>query len=76
VLSDVDRPTLISLIDKTPMPEPHSTCVMANYDFFKEWFKANPEKLDNVYLGLSKLEIVAVALERKRDNPQLVFESS
>ena len=75
VLSDLDRPTLISLIDKTPMPEPHSTCVMVNYGFFKEWFKANPEKLDNVYLGLSKLEIVAVALERKRDNPQLVFES-
>ncbi|EPC00373.1 hypothetical protein L861_13955 [Litchfieldella anticariensis FP35 = DSM 16096] len=75
VLSDIDRPTLISLIDGTPMPDVHSERVMANYELFKEWFEANPEKLDAVYLGLSKLEIVAVALERQRDNPQLVFES-
>lgn len=75
MLSDIDRPTLISLVEGAPLPEPHSSRVMANYNFFKEWFKANPEKLDAVYLGLSKLEIVAVALERQRDNPQLVFES-
>lgn len=75
VLSDIDRPTLISLIDELPIPDPYSSCVMTNYKFFKEWFEANPEKLDAVYLGLSKLEIVAVALERQRDNPQLVFES-
>lgn len=75
VLSDIDRPTLISLIDELPMPDPYSSCVINNYNFFKEWFEANPEKLDAVYLGLSKLEIVAVALERQRDNPQLVFES-
>jgi len=75
VLSDIDRPTLISLIDELPMPDPYSSCVINNYNFFKEWFEANPAKLDAVYLGLSKLEIVAVALERQRDNPQLVFES-
>ena len=75
VLSDIDRPTLISLIDELPMPDPYSSCVINNYNFFKEWFEANPEKFDAVYLGLSKLEIVAVALERQRDNPQLVFES-
>ncbi|MGM0915330.1 MAG: GmrSD restriction endonuclease domain-containing protein [Pseudomonadota bacterium] len=75
VLSDIDRPTLISLIDEVPRPEPYSSRVLANYELFKEWFEANPEQLDAVYLGLSKLEIVAVALERQRDNPQLVFES-
>ncbi|MBB3231981.1 DUF262 and DUF1524 domain-containing protein [Halomonas stenophila] len=75
VLSDIDRPTLISLIDDLPRPEPHSSRVMANYELFIEWFEAHPEQLDAVYLGLSKLEIVAVALERQRDNPQLVFES-
>ncbi|QOR40237.1 DUF262 domain-containing protein [Billgrantia diversa] len=75
VLSDIDRPTLISLLDDLPMPDPYSSRVIANYEFFKEWFENNPEHLDASYLGLSKLEIVAVALERQRDNPQLVFES-
>ncbi|HFI9374578.1 TPA: DUF262 domain-containing protein, partial [Vibrio parahaemolyticus] len=50
--------------------------VIQNYQFFKEKLgRLSNEQVSEIYLGLQKLLIVDIALDRERDNPQLIFES-
>lgn len=74
-LSDVDRETLFSIIGGRNQPDEHSFRVMQNYKFFEERLKNIDGNIKTVCRGLSKLLIVYVALSRKEDNPQLIFES-
>ncbi len=47
---------------------------MENFKFFEEWV-SNTDKLEMIFKGLEKLMIVEIALEKGKDDPQLIFES-
>ncbi|GAA7087729.1 hypothetical protein HpBGD13_06840 [Helicobacter pylori] len=75
ILSESDKDTLLSLIDKNKRkPSELSSKIMENFELFKEWIRKNTDKLETIFKGLEKLMIVEIALNDK-DDPQLIFES-
>ncbi len=75
VLSEIDRDTLFAVIDDKKLPDNHSLRINENFLFLKQRIEDCIDDLDIVCRGLSKLLVVYVALSRKDDNPQLIFES-
>ncbi len=76
ILSEPDRDTLLSLIDKDRRkPSEPSLKIMENFKLFEEWIRKNTDKLETIFKGLEKLMVVEISLERDKDNPQLIFES-
>ncbi|WP_033588660.1 DUF262 and DUF1524 domain-containing protein [Helicobacter pylori] len=75
ILSEPDRDTLLSLIDKNKRkPSEPSLKIVENFKLFEEWIRKNTNKLETIFKGLEKLMIVWIALKGK-DDPQLIFES-
>ncbi|GAA9094748.1 hypothetical protein TW0001_12890 [Helicobacter pylori] len=75
ILSDSDKDTLLSLIDKDKRkPSEPSSKIVENFKLFEEWV-SNTDKLETIFKGLDKLMIVEIALEKEKDDPQLIFES-
>lgn len=75
ILSEPDKDTLLSLIDKDRRkPSEPSSKIMENFKLFEEWV-SNTDKLETIFKGLEKLMIVKIALEKEKDDPQLIFES-
>ncbi len=75
ILSEPDRDTLLSLIDENKRkPSKPSSKIVENFKFFEEWV-SNTGKLETIFKGLEKLMIVEIALEKGKDDPQLIFES-
>ncbi|MCQ2803903.1 DUF262 and DUF1524 domain-containing protein [Helicobacter pylori] len=75
ILSESDKDTLLSLIDKNKRkPSELSLKIMENFKLFEEWIRKNTDKLETIFKGLEKLMIVWIALKGK-DDPQLIFES-
>ncbi|GAA8593273.1 DUF262 and DUF1524 domain-containing protein [Helicobacter pylori] len=75
-LSEPDRDTLLSLIDRNKRkPSEPSLKIMENFKLFEEWIRKNTDKLETIFKGLDKLMVVEISLERGKDNPQLIFES-
>ncbi len=75
ILSDSDKDTLLSLIDKDRRkPSEPSSKIVENFKLFEEWV-SNTDKLETIFKGLDKLMIVEIALEKGKDDPQLIFES-
>ncbi len=76
ILSEPDRNTLLSLIDKDRRkPSEPSLKIMENFKLFEEWIRKNTDKLETIFKGLDKLMIVWIALKKGKDDPQLIFES-
>ncbi|MFP6179463.1 DUF262 domain-containing protein, partial [Helicobacter pylori] len=76
ILSESDKDTLLSLIDKNRRkPSEPSLKIMENFKLFEEWIRKNTDKLETIFKGLDKLMVVEISLERGKDNPQLIFES-
>lgn len=75
LLTQSDRDTLRSLIDRAPMPPVSSRRIQENYSFFVDRLSSATVDLGVVYRGLLKLMVVDVALDPRADNPQLIFES-
>ncbi len=76
ILSESDKDTLLSLIDKNKRkPSEPSLEIMENFKLFEEWIRKNTNKLETIFKGLEKLMVVEISLERGKDNPQLIFES-
>ncbi|GHQ26114.1 hypothetical protein VN1218_06020 [Helicobacter pylori] len=76
ILSESDRDTLLSLIDKNKRkPSEPSSKIMENFKLFEEWIRKNTDKLETIFKGLEKLMIVWIALKKEKDDPQLIFES-
>ncbi|GAA8067524.1 DUF262 and DUF1524 domain-containing protein [Helicobacter pylori] len=80
ILSKSDKDTLLSLIDKNKRkPSEPSVKIMENFKLFEEWIsrwiRKNTDKLETIFKGLEKLMIVWIALEKEKDDPQLIFES-
>lgn len=74
ILSLTDNETLRAIIDRKKLPENCSVRVKENFEFFREKMK-NPQVLEIICKGLSKLIVVDISLQRGHDNPQLIFES-
>ncbi|BAW47147.1 rloF like protein [Helicobacter pylori] len=76
ILSESDKDTLLSLIDKDRRkPSEPSSKIVENFKLFEEWVSKNTNKLETIFKGLEKLMIVEIALEKGKDDPQLIFES-
>ncbi|GAA8659659.1 DUF262 and DUF1524 domain-containing protein [Helicobacter pylori] len=76
ILSESDKDTLLSLIDKNKRkPSEPSLKIVENFKLFEEWIRKNTDKLEIIFKGLEKLKIVWIALTKKEDDPQLIFES-
>ncbi|EJB19249.1 hypothetical protein HPCPY6261_1397 [Helicobacter pylori CPY6261] len=75
ILSESDKDTLLYLIDKDRRkPSEPSLKIVENFKLFEEWV-SNTDKLETIFKGLEKLMIVEIALEKGKDDPQLIFES-
>ena len=75
VLSETDTDTLFAIIDGRDLPSNSSHRIVDNFRFFENRIMESRDHIKAVCRGLSKLLIVHIALERGKDNPQLVFES-
>ncbi|GAA7547705.1 DUF262 and DUF1524 domain-containing protein [Helicobacter pylori] len=76
ILSESDKDTLLSLIDKNKRkPSEPSVKIVENFKLFEKWISENTDKLETIFKGLEKLMIVWIALKKEKDNPQLIFES-
>ncbi|WP_120876192.1 DUF262 and DUF1524 domain-containing protein [Helicobacter pylori] len=76
ILSESDRDTLLSLIDKDRRkPSEPSVKIVENFELFEKWISENTDKLETIFKGLDKLMIVWIALKKGKDDPQLIFES-
>lgn len=72
MLTRGDKQSYINLLNEVPQ-EDTSNRVIENYNFFVS--KINKENAKEIYNGILRLFIVDVALEKDKDNPQLIFES-
>lgn len=75
LLSDTDRDTLKAIIQNREIPQSHSIKTVQNFEFFQNKLAELDGNLIPVCLGLAKLMLVDIALNRDTDNPQLIFES-
>ncbi|MFP6191777.1 DUF262 domain-containing protein [Helicobacter pylori] len=76
ILSESDKDTLLSLIDKNKRkPSEPSLEIVENFKLFEKWISKNTDKLETIFKGLEKLMIVWIALKKEKDDPQLIFES-
>ncbi|RKV32179.1 DUF262 and DUF1524 domain-containing protein [Helicobacter pylori] len=76
ILSEPDRDTLLYLIDKNKRkPSEPSVKIVENFKLFEKWISENTDKLETIFKGLEKLMIVWIALDKGKDDPQLIFES-
>ncbi len=73
LLTRRDKESLINIIKGVPLGSDYSLRIAENYKFFKD--RINIENAADVYNGILRLFIVDVALEKDKDNPQLIFES-
>ncbi|GAA7094618.1 DUF262 and DUF1524 domain-containing protein [Helicobacter pylori] len=76
ILSESDKDTLLSLIDRNKRkPSEPSLKIVENFKLFEEWIRKNTNQLGTIFKGLEKLTIVWIALKKEKDDPQLIFES-
>lgn len=73
LLTKSDKETLVNIIKGIKPSGEHSKRLIDNYKYFKS--KITKENVLDVYNGILRLFIVDVALEKDKDNPQLIFES-
>jgi len=73
ILTRRDKSTLKDLIKGVPFEVNHSKRVVENYSYFLG--KISDDNVKDIYNGIQRLFIVDVALEKDKDNPQLIFES-
>ena len=73
LLTKRDKESLINLLDGAVLDQQTSQRIAENFTFFKDGISA--ENVASIYSGIQRLFIVDVALEKHKDNPQLIFES-
>lgn len=73
LLTRRDKETLINLIKGVKPTGEFSLRIVENFNFFKS--KISMENAADIYNGILRLFVVDVALEKDKDNPQLIFES-
>lgn len=73
LLTRSDKETIINILKGVPRGNNASQRVTENFDFFKKHLTT--ENVPTIYNGIQRLFVVDVALEKDKDNPQLIFES-
>jgi len=73
LLTRRDKETLINVIKGVKPTGEFSLRIVENFNFFKS--KISAENATDIYNGIMRLFVVDVALEKDKDNPQLIFES-
>jgi uncharacterized protein with ParB-like and HNH nuclease domain/predicted transport protein len=74
LLTQTDNNTLKALVKQKSVPNDGSVRVNENFEFFKSKIE-KCEDIRTVCLGISKLLVVDISLNKDQDNPQLIFES-
>ena len=76
VLNEKDRDSFAALMDQAPLPNDSSERVVKNFKFMEQQIeKLGTDDIASLFIGLGRLDIVDVALDAEKDNPQLIFES-
>src|SRR6185369_3761749 len=73
LLTRRDKETVINILKKVPLGNDVSLRVSENFEYFKSLL--TKDNVVAVYNGIQRLFVVDVALEKDKDNPQLIFES-
>lgn len=73
LLTSHDKRTFIQLLDNIELSDDASPRLEENFNFFIT--KLQDVDIKTVYKGIKKLVIVDIALDRRYDDPQLIFES-
>ena len=73
LLTRRDKETLINLIKGIKPQGDYSVRIVENFENFKK--QITVENAATIYNGIQRLFVVDVALEKDKDNPQLIFES-
>lgn len=75
MLTRSDKITYEKICRDIPFNTEDDNRVRANYDLFLSCFENGKYDPKTVYAGIQRLQLVYIALERGKDNPQLIFES-
>jgi uncharacterized protein with ParB-like and HNH nuclease domain/predicted transport protein len=75
ILTKTDKDTLLRLLDGYDPPSKSSPRILAAYGFFETELRRTLLSPDQVFAGLERLMTVGIALDRRYDNAQLIFES-
>jgi uncharacterized protein with ParB-like and HNH nuclease domain/predicted transport protein len=73
LLTKRDKETFINIIKGVKPTGEFSLRIWENFEFFKR--QISKENAADIYNGILRLFVVDVALEKDKDNPQLIFES-
>lgn len=73
--NEADRATYLALLEDTPPPDRPARRVVDAYRFFDTQIETSSRPLCELLNAISRLLVVEIALERGRDDPQLIFES-
>ena len=75
LLTDTDRASLLALVQRWDWPPLHSVLLKQSFDYFTTQIDQLGADVITLCKGLDKLVVVDIALDRTKDNPQLIFES-
>jgi uncharacterized protein with ParB-like and HNH nuclease domain len=75
ILTQTDKQSLTALVQQKPQPSEPSVLITENFIFFQEQIRKLGKDVAILCMGLAKLVVVGIALDRNQDNPQLIFES-
>ncbi len=75
MLTRGDKMTFEKICRDIPLTSEDDNRVRANFELFVSSFESGKFDLKTIYSGIQRLQLVYIALERGKDNPQLIFES-
>ena len=75
ILSKTDKETYLTLVSQNPPPKESSHRISKNFELFEKLIDKQSANLSVLCMGLEKLAIVDISLNKEHDNPQLIFES-
>ena len=76
LLNAQDRETYIKLLEQTEFTvNTPSKRIMNCYEYFYQQIEKCADDLNSIFLGFLNLSLVAISLDKDKDNPQLIFES-
>ena len=76
LLTNSDKDSYLRLINNADSLQSEPTSLLANnYKFFQRKIAESTISTDEIYEAINRLEIVDVSLDRRYDDPQLIFDS-
>lgn len=75
LLTRRDKSTLNCLVDGRPLPQEPSELLVHDLEYFEKLIGVSDYGLDSLFDAVKLLTVVEIKLDRKNDDPQLIFES-